>query len=229
MGALLRQTSIRMQCLVVVASVLLVGTLASPMDFSKEVFTTRYEGKSDEGVPMDVEVDYRRKSITYHMQDQTELYADVETMEDYEAGYAVSKVAQQDSCFVRQLTMPMEESVRKLRTMSHQGVQQIMGELEVWGEPTEDLEKLAGERLAEFCGDWPAYKLVEPDDSIERHPVAQKSIQSMANVDDSNEVSDPNRLLLSFFRCFLFFFFPFCWTTNVTINTGTTFVFFLFG
>jgi len=219
-----------MKCLVVVAAVFLMGAWASPAHnaLTTETFTTRYEGKEDGGVPMDVEVEHHRKLITYHMQDDSGLYADVETMEDYKHGYAISRVATQDSCFVRQLTMPMEESVNKLRTMSQQGIQQIMGEMEVWAEPLEDLETLAGERLAEFCGDWPAYKLVEPDDSIERQPVAQKNMQSLVNMDPS-AVSDPKRLILSFFLCFLFFFFPICWTTNVTVNTGTTYVFFLFG
>ncbi|CAL4156199.1 unnamed protein product [Meganyctiphanes norvegica] len=219
-----------MKCLVVVAAGLLTGAWASPAHngLTSEIFTTRYEGKTDEGVPMDVEVDHHQRLITYHMQDDTGLYADVETMEDYKTGFAISRVASRDSCFVRQLTMPMEESVNRLRTMSQQGVQQIMGEIEVWAEPFEDLEKLVGERLDEFCGDSPAYKLVEPDDSIERHPVAQKSMQSLANV-DHKEVSDPKRLVISFFFCCLFFFFPICWTTNVTVNTGTTYIFFLFG
>ncbi|KAK7073595.1 hypothetical protein SK128_020155 [Halocaridina rubra] len=219
-----------------VMAMLLRGAMGNPA-ISSETVTLAYERGDHSSAPMDIKVDKEAKTITYHMQDPEGFYADVNTLEDYESGYAVSRVASQDSCFVRQLTEDIDASDNRLHEMRDKGLQRILGRVDVWAEPIDDVQALVGSRLAAFCGESAAYKLVRPDNSLKRSPMIEKdsSSDSLAQYlknESPDALAQPRskrQTNVTFFRCFLFFFFPLCFSTTVTINTGTTFIFFLFG
>merc|ERR1712002_116274 len=222
--------------LCIVTATFLKG-IAADTSQDSEVVTIEYERNDRSSVPMDIHVDRDASTVTYHMKDKEGFFADVDTFEDYETGYAASRVASQDACFLRQLTESLDMTLQRLHNFEAQGVQHILGNTDVWAEPLDDLEGVAGPRLASFCGDVPVYKLVRPDDSIERKPHHQKDALTESLADYLKESSQKSlesrrnkrQTTVTFIKCFLFFFFPICWRTNITVNTGTTFTFFFFG
>ncbi|XP_068206613.1 uncharacterized protein [Palaemon carinicauda] len=223
----------------VAAITLLHGCSGDPVA-TKEVVTLRYERSDNTSAPMDIQIDRASYTITYHMRDNQGFFGDVNTLEDYATGYALSRVASQESCFLRQLPETLDEAIQRIHGLDEDGVQHIITDLNVWAEPVSDLQGMAGSRIADFCGEqFSAYKLVKPD----QQPVGNRLNSGMGSSSntlaeylketDPRDVADnqDKRLFLLFYGLLLFNFLPITITTTITITTGFTLVFFpcLFG
>ncbi|XP_068247417.1 uncharacterized protein [Palaemon carinicauda] len=193
--------------------------LANTVPDGEKVLTLTYDEPSVDGkATMDVHVLLADQVIRYHMLEQGNL-ADVETFEDYETGFAASRVNDEENCFIRQLNSTIEEAVKKIEELSISGPQKPLGEEKVLAISAEDVEEWAGERILNFCGDFPIYKLVKPGDEM-----ADDAIDTSVEV-----MEQENRVSVYFTKCFFFFFFFKCITVTITIPTGTTIFLFFFG
>lgn len=221
--------------LLVLMAAALPAALANPVP-SNEVVTLHYERKDNTTAPMDIRVDSEARTISYHMKDQGGFFADVSTFEDYGAGYAVSKLASQDICFLRQLFENFDVAVERLHHLRNQGIQHNLGDVHVWVEPIKDLEGMAGSRLTSFCADSPAYELVILVGKFtERKPGPQQdssytALSEYLKKDSSTKALDSNgserQITVTFKKCVYFIFWLlYCLNTAVTFVTGATFTF----
>jgi len=172
----------------------------------------------DEPATMDVHINTEEQTIKFHMLEQGNL-ADVDTIEDYGTGFAASRVSDEEACYIRKLNITMDEAIRKAEELAASGLQEYQGSEEVLAIPAEDVDAWAGDRIVRFCGDFPIYKLVKTEEDVE---VESRDINALA-------VPEERQVSVVFRKCFFFFFFFRCITTTITIPTGTTIIFFLFG
>merc|ERR1712055_254045 len=142
-------------------------------------------------VPLQVHV--CNQTITYHMP-ASETFEEVTTFEDYDIGFGASRVTSEETCYVRLLSKTLEEQVAYLQ--EHQNKPMTV----------------VGEEVANFCDDFPAYKLVKKQD-----------------VDESDEKE--RQVNVAFQRCLIICFRYICYTTTLTVPTGSTitFTWFFFG
>lgn len=220
--------------LLVLMAAALPGALANPVS-SNEVVTLHYERKDNTTASMDIRVNSEARTISYHMKDQGGFFADVSTFEDYGTGYAVSKLASQDICFLRQLFENFDVAVERLHHLRNQGIQHNLGDVHVWVEPIKDLEGMVGSRLASFCADSPAYELVILGMFTERKPGPQQDLSYTAlseylKEDSSTKALESNaserQITVTFKKCVYFIFWLlYCLNTAVTFVTGATFTF----
>merc|ERR1719184_164625 len=187
---------------------LLAAALAEAQDY-----TLCYDNGQDDvpNVCMNVEVDAGASTIRFHMEGSDD-FDDVETLEDFNKGLAASRVPSQDACFIRGLHNSFEEQLAFLE--SHQTValtQEDTG-VELMAVPLDDNEEeMLGGVLREFCDDLTPYKLVRSE--ITEMEPARRQVS------------------VTFRRCVIFFFRYICYTTVLTVPTGSTvsFGFFFFG
>ncbi|KAK7077286.1 hypothetical protein SK128_014224 [Halocaridina rubra] len=195
----------------------LVGCALANTLPTEEVLTMTYNEPSlAVGATMDIHINTEEETIRFHMEEQGNL-ADVETIEDYRTGFAASKVADEETCYIRKLTKSLEESVAEAEKLSAAGPQEYLGHEDVLAIPAEDVNEWAGERIEKFCGEYAIYKLVKTEEDVQAE---NEESSALAKVDQSERVS------IFFRKCFFFFFFFKCITTTITIPTGTVFFFF---
>ena len=190
-------------------ALLLVGSLGttaangtSPMSAYSVCF-----GKGAAPACMDVSVDASAQLIGYHMA-QAEDFEEVSMMEDYESGFAASLVPSQDACYVRMLVNTFGEQVAQIQSMASQG----MGEQSssaVSAVPLENAEEEVGSRIAAFCGDAPVYKLVKAEEP-------SQEVMGEEGALEARQVSQTYR------RCVILLLVWKCYTTTITLPTGSS-------
>merc|ERR1719244_1581161 len=151
------------------------------------------------------------QTISYHMP-ASENFEEVTTFEDYEIGFGATRVTSEEACYVRVLSKTLEEQVAYLE--DQQGTPMtVEGEAQVDAIAVDDAYEELGEEIADFCDDFPAYKLVKKQDDDDE--------------DDDNE----RQVSVTFQRCVILLFRYICYTTTLTVPTGSTvtFVWFFFG
>jgi len=182
-----------------------------------EVVEATYEDSlAEDGlVRMAIHMNHAEETIRFHMPEKGNM-ADVETLEDYESGFAASRVKDEESCFIRHLPDTFDQATEKAREVAATSPQKKEGDVDVAAIPAEDAIEWAGERLMDFCGNYEVYKLVQTvedgEDDEELDLEKMKARQATQTV--------------VFRRCWFFLFFFKCLTTTVTVPTGTIFFFF---
>ncbi|XP_042856646.1 uncharacterized protein LOC122243218 [Penaeus japonicus] len=158
---------------------------------------------------MAVDVDRLAMKVHYHMA-ESENFDDVETLEDYSVGLAASRVGSQEACYVRRLVKSFEEQVAFIKGHQDDGMR-VESDVRVSAVSLDNPEEEIGSDLANFCGDLPVYKLV--------------------NQEQNDSVQDRRQVSVTFTRCVLLCFIPRCFTTTLTLPTGSTVTFgwFFFG
>lgn len=88
----------------------------------------------------------------------------------------------------------------------------VDSDVQVEAVPVDDVYEELGEEMGNFCDDFPAYKLVKRQDG-------------------EDESERERQVSVTFQRCVLVCFVPVCYTTTLTVPTGSTitFVWFWFG
>merc|ERR1712168_209679 len=113
-------------------------------------YTLCYDtGQDDGGICMKVEVDSKAETIHAHMM-ESEVFDDVETLEDYKVGLAASKVGSQEVCFVRGLKNSFDDTVAYLKTQQNgllaQGTEELLRRYSCLPQDTTEWAPGAGER-----------------------------------------------------------------------------------
>ncbi|XP_064088344.1 uncharacterized protein LOC135202813, partial [Macrobrachium nipponense] len=106
-------------------------------------------------------------------------FEDVSTVEDYDTGFAASRIEAQDGCFVRQVTNTLEEQEAFLA--AHQNTThdiQPATDVNVMAVPLEDPEGTIGETLVDFCGELPVYKMVKSEARRRRKGKSRRKVKS---------------------------------------------------
>ncbi|KAK3873758.1 hypothetical protein Pcinc_021265 [Petrolisthes cinctipes] len=166
-----------------------------------------YHVPDTEPTCMKVQVDSVNQTIHYHMPG-SDNFEEIDTLEDYDMGFAATRVEAQESCFLRALPMSFSQEVQYVE--EHQNITSVVeGNQDVNAVPVDNPETEVGKRLADFCGDLPVYKLVASEDDD--------------NSVESRQVSVTYRRCILFFLCWLR-----CYTTTLTIPTGSSITFFWF-
>merc|ERR1739838_664492 len=111
-------------------------------------------------VPLQVHV--CNQTIIYHMP-ASETFEEVTTFEDYDIGFGASRVTSEETCYVRLLSKTLEEQVAYLQEHENKPMN-VEGEAQVDAVPVDDAYEELGEEIANFCDDFPAYKLVKKQD-----------------------------------------------------------------
>merc|ERR1712106_124576 len=140
------------------------------------------------------------------------LFALTQAFEDYEIGFGASRVTSEEKCYVRLLSKTLTEQVAYLEEHENKPMT-VEGEAQVDAIPVDDAYEELGEEIAKFCDDFPAYKLVKKQD-----------------VDESEE-REQRQVNVTFRRCLIVCFRYICYTTTLTVPTGSTvtFTWFFFG
>ena len=126
-------------------------------------------------------------------------------------GFGASRVTSEEACYVRLLSKTFKEQVAYLE--EQQGTPMtVEGEAQVDAIPVDDAYEELGEEIANFCDDFPAYKLVKKQ-----------------YVEDNEEME--RQVSVTFRRCVILCFRYICYTTTLTVPTGSTitFTWFFFG
>jgi len=169
-----------------------------------------YAGISGDVIPLLVQACANNETITYHMP-ASDNFEDVTTFEDYTLDLGASRVASQEACYVRLLSKTFDEQISFLEEHKNKPMT-IEGDAHVEAIPIDDVIEEMGDEIANFCGDYPAYKLVRRQD------------------DDGEDRE--RQVAVTFQRCVLLCFIQYvCYTTTLTVPTGPTitFTWFFFG
>jgi len=204
-----------MKMKVVILLALLGASVAKTINRSEdEVVEATYEDSLAEGglVKMAIHINRADETIRFHMPEDGNM-ADVETLEDYESGFAASRVKDEESCFIRQLLETFDQASAKAREVAATSPQEKEGDIDVNAIPAENAIEWAGERLMEFCGNYEVYKLGQTE-------------EDGAEDEEMDLEKKEARVSVVFRKCWFFIFFFKCVTTTITVPTGTIFFFF---
>jgi|ERR1712142_585289 len=214
MGALsITQSQLKMKVIILLA--LAGASLASTINRNEdEVVEATYEDNlaADGLVKMAIHLNQAEETIRYHMSEDGNM-ADVETLEDYESGFAASRVKDEERCFIRQLLDTFDQGSAKAREVAATSPQKREGDVDTKAIPAENAIEWAGERLVDFCGDYETYKLVQ-------------TAEDGAEDEETDLEQKEARVSVFFRRCWFFLFRYRCVTTTCTVPTGTIFFFF---
>ncbi|KAK7068164.1 hypothetical protein SK128_019233 [Halocaridina rubra] len=178
----------------------------------KESFSLSYKAQEDGEISsMTAETNDEANTIYYSIAESAD-FEKVETLEDYTAGFAASRVESQEACYLRRLVRTFEEQVSYMNSQRN-NVMKTENDVKVMAIPLDNAEEEVGSTLANFCGDLPVYKLVK------------KPGQETEDTEERRQIS------ITFTRCVLLCFIPVCYTTTLTLPTGLTITFgwFFFG
>merc|ERR1719495_815261 len=158
-----------------------------------------------------LKVDVCNQTISYHMP-ASENFEEVTNFEDYEIGFGASRVISEEACYVRRLSKTLEEQVAYLEDQQGKPMT-VEGEAQVDAIPVDDAYPELGEEISNFCDDFPAYKLVKKQDAEDSEEMEQRQVS------------------VTFRRCVILCFKYICYTTTLTVPTGSTitFTWFFFG
>merc|ERR1712168_1069435 len=134
----------------------------------------------------------------------------VETLEDYNWGLAASRVESQEACYIRRLVTSFKNQVAFVKTFD--STSQLVDDngVSIYATPIENTEEEIGSLLYQFCGDLAAYNLVKGEKETE---------------EGEERDLDRRQISLTFRRCTLLCFLPVCYTTTVTLATGSSITF----
>ncbi|XP_050699385.1 serine-aspartate repeat-containing protein C-like [Eriocheir sinensis] len=111
---------------------------------------------------MSVVVDRDNNAIFYHV-DETEYFEAVQLLQDYDTGYAATKVESEDACFVKELDKTLEEQVDELVNKGNYTITESVNTTAI---PLDDDEQSdVGDRVLAFCDGLPVYQLIFDDDA----------------------------------------------------------------
>merc|ERR1719391_612496 len=118
----------------------------------------------------------------------------------------------EEVCYVRMLSKTLDEQVAYLEDQQGKPMT-VEGEAQVDAIPVDDAYAELGEEIANFCDDFPAYKLVKKQDAEDSEEMEQRQVS------------------VTFRRCVILCFKYICYTTTLTVPTGSTitFTWFFFG
>merc|ERR1740137_489152 len=169
------------------------------------------EFADNSGEVTSLQVNVCDQTISYHMS-ATETFEEVTTFEDYEIGFGATRVTSDEKCYVRLLSKTLTEQVAYLQEHQNKPMT-VEGDAQVDAIPVDDAYEELGNEIANFCDDFPAYKLVKKQD-----------------VDESDE-RELRQVNVTFRRCVIICFRYICYTTTLTVPTGSTitFTWFFFG
>ncbi|XP_066953223.1 uncharacterized protein [Macrobrachium rosenbergii] len=169
-------------------------------------YTMCYDVHEGPEACMSVNVDLESKLIHFHM-DEHDDFEEVNTLEDYNAGFAASRVESQDGCFVRILVTSFEDQVAYIQSQQQTTVTVDPNDMNVLAVSLDNPLEEIGETLTNFCGDLPIYKLVKGNE---------------------DEQVSKRQVSITFRKCILFLFVAKCFTTTITVPTGLTITYFWF-
>ncbi|XP_068246451.1 uncharacterized protein [Palaemon carinicauda] len=170
-------------------------------------YTMCYEVKDSSNACMAIDVDLESKLIHFHMKDGND-FEDVSTLEDYNTGFGASRVESQEGCFVRLLVSSIEEQIAFIQDHQQDTLPLSADDVNVLAVSLDNPEEEIGEELTNFCGELPVYKLVKNEES-------------------EVEVSK-RQVAVTFRKCVLFILMSKCFTTTLTVPTGSTITYFWF-
>ncbi|XP_068246454.1 uncharacterized protein [Palaemon carinicauda] len=191
----------------------LLGTLVlgitSQTTLAQE-YTMCYEVRNGSDACMAINVDLESKLIYSHIKDDDD-FEDVSTLEDYNTGFAASRVESQEGCFVRLLVTTIEAQVAFIRDHQETALPISDEDMNVLAVSLDNPEEEIGEELTNFCGDLPVYKLVK--------------------IEESKVEVSKRQVAVTFKKCVLLCaLFPTCFTTTITVPTGSSITYiWLFG
>ncbi|XP_018007120.1 uncharacterized protein LOC108664932 [Hyalella azteca] len=143
-----------------------------------------------------------------------EYFQGATSYEDYDTGYGATRDAEKEECLVQKLTVSsLKEQAAELAKQSKQNVK-TTGNVSLIKVPEDEPESEFGKRIANFCGNYPVYKVGTDNEETRVAPFEQENRQ----------------VTYTFTKCFILrcFFYYTCYTTTLTIPTGTTVTFFWF-
>jgi hypothetical protein len=126
-------------------------------------------------------------------------------------GFGATRDGEKEECLVHKLqATTLEEQAAVLRSQSTQTVQ-TTGNLNLIKVPEDEPASEFGQRITNFCGDYPVFKVGTDNEGTRVVPFEQED----------------RAITFTFKKCFLWRFFLFytCFTTTLTIPTGTTITF----
>ncbi|KAK7068161.1 hypothetical protein SK128_023211 [Halocaridina rubra] len=180
---------------------------------AKKDYKICYKGQDESGnTCMNVEADAKAGTIYYHVLESPD-YEDVETLEDYNVGLAASRVATQEACYVSRLMRPFNKQEAYLKAHDQETDMRPETDIKVTAIPMENPEEEMGSSLTSFCGEFNIYKLVKTQEEEQNH--------------DESEDVEKRQITLTFTRCVMLrcYYIPVCYTTTITLPTGTTIIF----
>jgi len=204
-----RQTKMKVLILLALIGASVTSTIKD------EVLEATYEDALAEGgkVKMAIHINKAEETIRFHMAEEGNM-ADVETLEDYESGFAASRVKDEESCFIRVLQDTLDQASAKAHEVAAAHLNRRLEDVSAAAIPAENAIEWAGERLMDFCGNYEVYKLVQSTDEEEE------------DEESDLETMGARQSVVTFRRCWFFLFFFKCITTTITVPTGTIFFFF---
>ncbi|XP_064088263.1 uncharacterized protein LOC135202719 [Macrobrachium nipponense] len=185
---------------------------------SAQNYTMCYDVHNGTDACMSLHVDMESKLIYFHMNDHDD-FEEVNTLEDYNTGFAASRVESQDGCFVRILVTSIEDQVAFIESQQQTTVPVDQGDMNVLAVSLDNPLEEIGETLTNFCGDLPVYKLVKNDGNVEKKEEEEE--------EEEEEVSK-RQVSITFRKCILLLFVAKCFTTTITVPTGLTITYFWF-
>merc|ERR1712168_906213 len=139
MGALsFTQSQTKMKVIILLA--LFGASMANTLLRSEdEVVEATYEDSLAEGglVRMAIHMNHADETIRFHMPEEGNM-ADVETLEDYESGFAASRVKDEESCFIRILPQTFDQASAKAREVAATSPNKKEGDVDVKAIPAEN-------------------------------------------------------------------------------------------
>ncbi|XP_045118164.1 uncharacterized protein LOC123508477 [Portunus trituberculatus] len=143
----------------------------------------------DDTVTMDVTVDADNNIIHYYIPED-EYFEEVETIDDFYAGYSAVKVKTDEACYVQPLDTTLEERVYLIKNNPEQIIEGSINSTSVLLSDDE-LEDLS-DRVVDFCDGYPIYEVFfesTRDDSSEE----DSSEESQDSSDESQNSSDESQ------------------------------------
>ncbi|XP_063887651.1 uncharacterized protein LOC135115089 [Scylla paramamosain] len=144
----------------------------------------------DDTVTMDVTVDANNNMIHYYIPED-DFFEEVETIDDFYAGYAAVKVKTDEACYVQPLDTTLEEKVALIQSNPEQIIEGSVNSTSVLLSDDE-LEDL-GDRVVDFCDGYPIYEVFfesTRDDSSEEDSSEESQDSSDESQDSSEESQD---------------------------------------
>merc|ERR1712168_978656 len=186
------------QAIQMFSSVVFAALVASAVAGTRQDYSVCYKN----GDHMDVSVDAAEKVIGYHMK-PSDSFEEVHIMEDFDAGFGASRVDSQDGCYVRMLVNSFADQVKQIHYYAESGMDDESSSA-VTAVPLENPEEEIGARLTEFCGETPVYKLVKAEEEEVKEQLQSRQVNYVYR------------------RCVLFCLTYRCYTTTITLPTGST-------
>merc|ERR1711915_6831 len=195
------------QAIRMLSSLLISCLVASALAAARPEYSVCYK----DGDCMDVRTNASEKVIEYHMK-PSDSFEEVYIMEDFDAGFAASRVDSQDGCYVRMLVNSFADQVKQIQQYAESGMGDESSSA-VTAVPLENPEEEIGSRLAEFCGETPVYKLVKAEEEEVKEQLQNRQVNYVYR------------------RCVVLCLVYRCYTTTITLPTGSTvnFVWFWWG